>query len=372
MHQNKQAGLVLSGGGARSAYQVGVLKGLIEIASDMNISNPFPILTGTSAGGMNAAYLAAHLDDLPAAVLGLEKLWGGLTSDKVFKVDPVSVLKSSFRLLIELSTADLSGGKKTRALLDTTPLRTLIEKEYKGSAIEQSIKSGKLRGLAVKALSYSTGVSTTFFQGAEDVKPWEHELRKGKRTRITIDHIMASAALPILFPPIKLGSQFYGDGSLRNSTPLSPAIKMGAEKLMVVSVRSNSQWEKPKDINPSPARILGVLLNTLLLDAVEMDYERLVSINDILKTLPPTAKTHLKPVEVSMLSPSKDIGEIALEEFHKMPRTIRYMLRGLGSTTESADLISYLVFEPSFMKRVIELGYHDTLSKQAEVRAFFS
>ena len=365
-------GLVLSGGGARSAYQVGALKALIEITSEMGIENPFPILSGTSAGALNASYLAAHLDDLPSAAKNLENLWGNLTSDKVFKVDLLSVLKSSFRLLVELSTANLSGEKKTQALLDTTPLRNLIEKEYKGSAIEQSIKSGKLRGLAVKALSYSTGVSTTFFQGSSEINPWEHELRKGKRTRITIDHILASSALPILFPPVKLGSQFYGDGSIRNNTPLSPVIKMGADRVMVVSVRSNPAWEQPKNITPSPARILGVLLNTLLLDAVEMDFERLVSINDTLKFIPPTTKTHLKPVQVCLLSPSRDIGELAVQEFHKMPRTIRYMLRGLGTTTESADLISYLIFEPSFMKRVIELGYHDTLSKQTEIRTFYS
>lgn len=373
MSHNSRLGLVLSGGGARSAYQVGAVKALVEIAAGMGVSHPFPVLTGTSAGALNATYLAAHSQEIPLGVAALEKLWGDLSTGKVYNVGIFSMIKSSLRLIMELATADLSPEKTMRSLLDTTPLRALIQSEFQADAIEQNIRLGHLHSLAVKALSYSTGVSTTFFQSGEEINSWEYELRQGQKTQITVDHILASCAIPILFPPVKLGNEYYGDGSLRNYTPLGPAIKMGAERLVVVSVRRLGALTAPfgDNVAPSPARILGILLNTILLDSIELDYERLVSVNDILKELPADAKTPLRPVDVCMLAPSKDLGEMAVKEAHRLPRTIRYLIRGLGRTSEAADLISYLLFEPTYIRQLINLGYTDTMDKKESVKKVF-
>ncbi len=373
MSHNSRLGLVLSGGGARSAYQVGAVKALVEIAAGMGVNHPFPVLTGTSAGALNATYLAAHSQEIPLGVAALEKLWGDLSTGKIYNVGIFSIIKSSLRLIMELATANLSPEKTMRSLLDTAPLRKLIKSEFQADAIEQNIKLGHLHSLAVKALSYSTGISNTFFQSAEEIKSWEYELRQGQKTQITVDHILASCAIPILFPPVKIGNEYYGDGSLRNYTPLGPAIKMGAERLVVVSVRRLGALTAPfgPNVSPSPARILGILLNTILLDSIELDYERLVSVNDILKELPADAQTPLRPVEVCMLAPSKDLGEMAVKEAHRLPRTIRYLIHGLGRTSEAADLISYLLFEPTYIRQLIDLGYTDTMDKKESVKKVF-
>ncbi|NQY75325.1 MAG: patatin-like phospholipase family protein [Candidatus Margulisbacteria bacterium] len=372
MSDSSQIGLVLTGGGARGAYQAGVIRAITEITDDMGIVNPFPVLTGTSAGAINATYLSSFAEDMTIASKRLVRLWTRISTKQVYRIDLLSMAGIGLRWLLELSSGGLSPKKKARALLNTEPLMELIQRGIKFQKIQENIDKGYIHSLALTAVNYSSGNSRTFFQGGAGVEPWERLRRKGLAANITPEHIMASTAIPMLFPPIKLDGQYYGDGSLRNYTPLSPAIKLGAQKLIVVGVRrKENKLMEHMDMSPTPARILGVLLNSVLLDAIDYDYERLTRINHTLKFVHETAETPLKKVDVLMIRPSQDLGIIASEEAEHMPKTILHFIHGLGTSQEASDLISYLLFEPSYTGRLIELGQKDAMEKETDIRAFF-
>ncbi len=364
-----KTGLVLTGGGARGAYQAGALRAISEIAEQLNMERPFPVLCGTSAGALNAVFLAAHAQSFQEAVMNLIDLWSHVQTQQVFKIDPASLLRIATRWMIELSTGSFLGPKKVRALLDTSPLWHLVEHGVHFPDIQANIDAGFFESLAITAVNYVQGTTQTFYQTNQTIEPWQRARRMALKTTISAPHVMASTAIPILFPPVKLGDNYFGDGSLRNYAPMSPAIKLGARKLLVIGVRRHEWSEAPHTFQtPSLARVVSVILNSVFLDAVDLDMERLQRVNRLLEAVPNENQLGLQPIHVSLLRPSEDIGKIAEEEAKHMPFVIRHLIRGLGSPAEAADLVSYLLFEPSYTRRLMELGYQDGMGQAEAIR----
>lgn len=363
--------LLLSGGGARGAYQVGAMRALFELSRELKLERPFPILTGISAGAINCSYLAAHASKGYAAIEELCDFWSNLSSKKVFHTDIVSLSLNGLFWIKQFSIGRLSHQRTQASLLNTAPLQKIIEEEFPLGKIQENIDKGFLDGLAISAVDYSTGGGRTFFQAIPSVVPWTRMRRRGERTMIRPEHILASAAIPILFPAVKVGSSYMADGDLRNYAPLSPAIKLGAEKILVIGVKKRDFLPPAHaELLPSPARILSVILNSILLDVFDQDYERLYRINQTLKLLPPGTKTELRPVDVLMIHPSEDIGKMAAKKAHHLPLAIRHFVSGLGSKEEAADLISYILFEAPFIRDLMEMGYSDTKKEEEKIKEF--
>ncbi len=364
--------LVLSGGGARGAYQAGVIKALSEIAFECDITTSLPIITGTSAGAINATFLAAHADDFKAAGEKICRIWSGLQSPQVIRTDTLSLTRIGFRLLRELTTGSFVKRKKSLGLLDTSPLKDLLMASIPFEKIAENINNKHLHALAITATNYANSDRVTFVQGSSDLKPWRKVRRRSEMCAIEANHVMASTAIPIFFPPVQVDTAFYGDGCLRNLTPLSPAIKLGAQNLIVVGVQKEIRLEDPTDgtpIMPTFARVVSVVTNAILMDNVYMDIERLSRINETVRLLDEKEKaaTSLHPVNIVHVRPSEDIGKIAFEESEKLPATLKFLIDGLGSRREAAELISYLLFEGSYCQRLITLGYEDALKQKTEI-----
>jgi NTE family protein len=375
MSQSKSPlGLVLSGGGARGAYQSGVLKAIAEISTDAGIAQPFPIITGVSAGAINASYLAATCDNFLQGAQNLTDLWSRITSQQVFHTDAFSATFSGLRLLTDAALGAMYKKKLARSLLDTAPLRRLLSESIPFGQIRKNLDQGFLRAFAITAMDYSDSFSVTFIEAAEKVELWSRSRRRSEMGAIGPEHVMASAAIPLFFPPVRIGADHYGDGCLRNTAPLSPAIHLGSNRLIVISVRRPDSVgvAPPPDIEPTIARVLGVMLNAILLDSIDSDMERLIRINNTVSTVPETNREHLllKKVESLWLRPSVDIGHLAGELFHKLPNVIRYMVGGLGSSTEASELTSYLLFDPEYCCELIRIGYADGLANREEILKF--
>lgn len=371
--------LVLSGGGARGAYQVGVLNALADIAADLKIKYPFMIYTGVSAGAINAAYMAAGCDDFLTATKRLTEMWSNLTPESVFKTDAVSIGKIGLQWLGELSFGGLTSHNSAgQSLLDTAPLFDLIKNNVDLSRIQKNIDSDCLHAVGITAIDYRTSKAITFLQGKENSLQWDRSLRKSEKTKIRPEHILASSAIPILFPSVQVDERYFGDGCVRNLTPCSPALRMGADELFVIGVRkkptkADAESNPTPDRNPSIARIVNVLLNAILLDGIEADIERIQATNAFLDHIPKDnlAKANLKKINTVFVSPSQDIGELAASMSSNLPRVIRYLLKGLGPMDEARELISYLLFDPHFCVRLIEMGYSDGLAAREDIEKFF-
>lgn len=371
-------GLVMTGGGARGAYQAGAMLAVCEIAAELGIATPFPVLAGASAGAINTAYLATRADDQLGAARDLCRLWGSLTADQVFRTGPLAISGTGARWFAELSLGGLWRPGAGISLLDTAPLRELLARELRLDRLPGLVERGVLHGLAITLVDYCCGASRTHYQGHSSIRPWNKDRRIGEPVAIEVEHVLASAAIPILFPPVRLGAHFFGDGSLRNYTPISGVTHLGASRVLVVGVRRASPVPvQETSSNPSVARVVSSLLNSVLLDAVDLDVERAERINRILallKAVPgATAEEEVagfRPLRVLLLRPSRNLGRIAAEEYRRLPPSIRYAVRGLGSPEEAADLISYLHFEPAYTRRLLDLGYSDTRARGEEVKAF--
>ena len=363
MDMDRDLALVLSGGGARAAYQVGVLSGIAERAGS---DTSFPIVTGVSAGAINAAGLASAQGSFGQAVSTLERAWLGMSIGTVFHSGFFALLRSSFKWACVLATGGSVPGFKVRGVLDTRPLRETLSHFVKSEGIEANLSSGKLRALALSATSYATGRTVTFVHGARDVPTWERAGRIAMQTRISVDHVLASSALPILFPAVAVGDQFLGDGSIRQTAPLAPAIHLGARRLLAIALRygrSVQQDSEPQLIGyPPPAQVLGMLMSAVFLDALEADAERLQRINRSLALLAPD-RPHpegLHPLQLVVLRPSKDLGKLAADLGQHLPGALKYLVRGLGSPRlKSQDLLSYLLFERPYIERLLDLGRDD-------------
>jgi NTE family protein len=373
-------GLILTGGGARAAYQVGALRAVAELVGSGR--NPFPVITGVSAGAINGAALAASADDFAGGVRRLAETWLSLTPDHVYRTDVLSVASIGSRWIRNLTSGGLVTLRQVNHLLDTSPLRALLSERIALDRVPGLIAAGMLRGVGVTATSYFTGTAVTFFDAVPEVSAWARSRRLGRRETLTIDHVMASAAIPVFFPPVRLGDTFYGDGQVRLTEPLSPAIHLGADRLLAIGVRYARTAAETESLNTEEtaqrmlpvSQVAGVLLNALFLDHLDTDVERLDRINHTLTLASPPPgdlDSPFRTIPVLTLRPSVDLGGLAADQMDHFPRMVRYLLRGMGAGRRGGfDLVSYLAFERSYVDRLQTLGYEDTLARRSELEAF--
>jgi len=369
--------LVMSGGGARAAYQVGFLRALARRIPDFAP----PILTGVSAGAINAAYIAGRTGSFVATVESLTQLWSTLTVDQVFHVDALRLVGRVLRTGAKLSAGGAIRERRPYSLVDTRPLRRFLGIALHGDdgvlpGIEQNLALGRLRALAITASSYSSGQSVTFVQG-RNAPAWERADRRSVPTTMRVDHVMASSALPLFFPAIAVDGQYYGDGGIRLTAPLSPAVHLGASRIITISTRYSRTPEEAAQLvtedYPPIAQMLGALFNAVFLDLVDADALALERINEMIERLPPERRGELRRVELLQLRPSQDLGKLASEFEAELPGAFRYFTRGLGTQqTRTNDVLSMVMFQPNYLSRLIELGEADAEARAREIEAFVS
>ena len=369
-----RAGLVLTGGGARAAYQVGVIKAVRDILGSP-ARNPFPILCGTSAGAINAASLAAFADDFPRAVANLLEFWEHMHCKHIYRTDALHIVKSGARWLGAMM---LLSRHNPVSLLDNAPLREMLEKNLDMTRIQTHLDSGALYAVCVTASGYTSGQSVSFFQGGSGLEGWERNQRIGAAVTLKLDYLLASAALPFIFPAVKVHREYFGDGSMRQIAPVSPALHLGADRVLIVGTgrQTLDQARARSNVYPSLAQIAGHALNSIFLDSLMVDIERLERINRTVKLIPPEtlneSGVQLRPIKVLFITPSQPLERIASRFLHELPKTVRFILRPTGALNRSgSNLASYLLFEESFCRALIDLGYQDTVSRETEVREFF-
>ena len=372
--------LILSGGGARAAYQVGVLQALAEILPDEN-ANPFPIICGTSAGAINALALAAHPGNFKESVHALANMWCNLTVGDVYLHSWWDIFKGLGFLGLSLFNQGI-GRKKPLSLLDNSPLWDLLGSRIPFHNINQSISSGKLLAVSVSAMGYSSGHTVSFFQGHQSISGWQRYRRAGVATPLRLEHLIASAAIPTIFPAVRIDREYFGDGALRQLAPISPALHLGAESLFVIGVSGNRSSAKPNKRlpakhSPSMGQIVGHLLNSAFVDSLEGDLEHMELINKLITLIPEEQKKssalHLRAVENMVISPSSPLDVIAGRNVRYLPESLRFFLRAIGATAKGggATAASYLLFSPEFITELMELGRQDALAEAEAIKRFF-
>jgi NTE family protein len=375
-------GLALSGGGARGAYQVGALLALSELLKTRR-RLPFSVLVGASAGAITTSFLAARAGDYPVAVARLVDFWSHMRPEDVFRTDASTLTRVCIKWIADLSLGGWVGRHRNKALLMSDPLRAVLEERLDMEAVNDNIERGLLHGLALTTTDYRTSLGVTFFNGAPDINPWVRSTRRGVRERLTIDHVMASSAIPIFFPAIRLGERYYADGCLRSVTPLSPAVHLGADRIMAIGVRSAGSQHRPPesalggDRYPSIADTAGLLLNAVFVEALEADIERLERINQTLTLVTHPAldgrATTLRKIPLFVLRPSCDLGSLARDTLTKLPTMIQYLFRGLGVSSRTGwDLLSYLAFDWTYTAKLVELGRADAMAQADALLEFIS
>lgn len=377
MTEGGRKALILPGAGARGAYQVGVLKAIATLLPDHE-PNPFAVISGTSAGAINAAVLASRASHFQAAVVEMEHVWSNFEASQVYRTDNWTMLKTSLHWLSALTLRGL-GPRNPRSLLDSSPLRDLLVANIKFSHIQRSIQRGHLEALAITASAYSSSRSVTFFQGLDEMRPWARVRRIGRPAKIEIEHLLASAAVPFVFRPIRIGAEFYGDGAMRHRAPLSSAIHLGADRMLVIGVRDEHPDPEPLDASsaemPSFAHLAGYMLDTLFMDGLYSDLEQATRINVIMEQIDDQSLkgpvSRLRPVSTLIIVPREDIREVARRHVEELPRGVRILLGGLGAGSKGGlQLISYLLFESGFTKELIDMGYRDALAMEEDIRSF--
>lgn len=372
-------GLILSGGGARAAYQVGVLAGIADLLP-AGAPNPFPVIVGTSAGAINAVKLASGASHFCAAVRELAGFWQSFRSHQVLRSDWPGVVRQAGRFVGHSLLG--MGSQVPVALLNSSPLRDLLNARLELDGIERAIEARHLRAVAVTAFGYESGQAVTFYQGKGTIDSWLRHRRIGLPTQLTVEHLLASSAIPLLFAPVKIDQEYFGDGAVRQSAPISPALHLGANRVLVVGVSGNPRGVEANNpvqrtmigAQPTLAQIGGHMLNSTFIDSLESDIELLERLNLLSHLLPGEQPVHtlgLAPVEVLVISPSQPIDEIAARHRHELPPALRMFLRGPGATkTSGAGVLSYLLFEAGYCSELIELGRKDALAQQDQLKAF--
>lgn len=364
-------GLLLTGGGARAAYQVGVLAAIANLLPK-DSSNPFHIISGTSAGALNAAALACHAHRIRTSVTLLEYVWNNISSDQIYTLQSGNMLGSASGIL--LSTMRNKNNDAPLSLLDNTPLTELLNRVLKLNRIQRNIDRGLLDALSITTSAYSTGESVSFYQGMKGLTDWEGPHRIGRRSEITHAHLLASAALPILFPSVKIANQYYGDGSVRQLAPTSTPIHLGARRLLAIGVsgnRTKAPLEDQMTTPPSLSQILGHMLNSAFVDTLDNDLEYLRHMNEVLDKVPPNVKNdsslRVQNIELLEISPSKELNILAGEFYDDLPKQMAKHIKPDSSGT----LLSLVLFEKGFCKALRDLGFEDAMAKEMEIRQFF-
>jgi len=376
----KKRALVLSGGGARAAYQVGVLQALADLLP-ADSKNPFPIICGTSAGAINAVALASHPGTFREAATGLASLWKTLTPAHIFHDGWGDLLKGIGLLGLSLFNEGVGRGKPL-SLLDNTPLWKLLGETIHFDNIEANINDGRLLAVSVSAMGYSSGHSVSFFEGVPELTGWSRYRRAGVPERLRLEHLIASSAIPTIFPSVRINTEYYGDGALRQLAPISPALHLGAESVFVIGVsgnRNTRNWIKKKPVRHSPSmgQIVGHLFNSAFIDAMEGDLEHLERLNELLDMIPESRREEagliLRPVENRVISPSRSVDAVAGRSIRYLPNSVRFFLRAIGATAKGggATAASYLLFVNEFIHELIEMGYQDTMWEAEDLKRYF-
>ncbi len=372
----ERVGLILTGGGARAAYQVGVLKAIAELLP-RRAHNPFPVICGTSAGALNAATIAANAQNFHKAVRYLNNIWKNFHANQVYRTDVIGVFNNSMLWLAGLVLSGLGINRlKQVSLLDNTPLAELLEEILPCEKIQQHIDAGLLHALSITASGYSSGQSVTFYQGVDGIEPWRRTRRIGVPARIETRHLLASSAIPFIFPASLINREYFGDGSMRQIAPIGSALHLGATRILVVgSTNDNLEQGRHPDGSecPSLAQIAGHALNSIFLDSMEVDLERVQTVNRMVAMMPEEARARagLKHVEMLVISPSESIDRIAARHASELPWTIRVLLRLMGAQQSSnATLVSFLLSEKKYCSALIDLGYRDAMKRRDEIVRF--
>ena len=371
--------VILPGGGARAAYQVGVLRAVSRILGREQ-RQPFRIICGTSAGAINAATLAVHADSFRRGVARLLRWWSAVQVTDVYRADLASVSLHGVRWLTSVLIG-AGGPKRAAAMLDNSPLGTVLRGDLELTRIAQQIRDGALRALAINATSYTTGQAVTFFQGSAAILPWQRTRRRGESAVIGIDHLLASTAIPFVFPAGRIGDDYFADGSVRQIAPLSPALHLGARRIFVVAVgqftgQTPTARQREAPSYPSFAQMAGHALSSIFLDNLGADLERMQRLNRVLNLVPSEVlerHPEVAHIDALVLSPSRDLGAMAVPYAKYLPAGTRYLLHGLGSTEGTgASLLSYLLFDRRYTRALLDLGYRDAMARRDEIDAFLA
>lgn len=368
--------MVLGGGGARGAYQVGVLRGIAKQYPHLRV----PVLVGVSAGALNTVHLASHQGTFLEAMEDLVALWLSLTPERVFRVDLGTLASTVIRSGLRLVGGGRGHPERLRGMVDTAPLREFLERTLTRApdgtipGIEDNLSRGRLAAVALSATSYTTTQSVTWVQG-RNIELWERPQRRSERAHLTIDHVMASAALPLLFPATQVGNEWFGDGGIRLAAPISPAIHLGASRIITIATRydrTRSEADRPQLVGyPPPAQVLGVLYNAIFLDLIDQDVARLQRLNEVIARVPESDRNGLRLIDMLVLRPSRDLGRLSREYEPRLPSVFRFLTRGLGTRkTQSPDILSLVMFQKDYLERLVALGEEDAANASERIAAF--
>ena len=370
--KEKRIGLILSGGGARAAYQVGVLRAIANILPK-HAKNPFHIIAGTSAGALNAVSIATHAQHFRTGVRTLEYIWKNISSEQIYNPQSGNLLSSASSVLLSMLSGKSSGNAV--ALLDNEPLAALLGRIIKFDRIQRNIDIGLLDAVSVTASVYGSGESVAFYQAMQGIENWERPHRIGVRTKLNINHLLASSAIPIIFPAVSIGSQYFGDGAVRQLAPTSTALHLGARRLLAIGVSGNQTKSSPGEElseQPSLLQLLGHILNSAFVDTLEHDLGFLRRINELIPLVPSAAleanKIPLAEIDLLEISPSRELNLLAMEHYDELPKPMsRYIKPGSSGT-----LLSLILFEKGFCNALWQLGFDDAMEQATEIDQFFS